>query len=35
MHHLLYTNNHASNPLTCVIGSDLYLPKSWAYAWRG
>jgi len=29
-HHLLYTDNDAQNPLTCVIGSDLYLPESWA-----
>ena len=29
-HHLLYTDNHATNPFTCVIGSDLYLPQSWA-----
>jgi len=29
-HHLLYTDNHATNPFTCVIGSDLYLPESWA-----
>jgi SRSO17 transposase len=29
-HHLLYTNNHPTNPLTCVIGSALYLPESWA-----
>jgi len=29
-HHLLYTDNDPHNPFTCVIGSDLYLPKSWA-----
>jgi len=29
-HHLLYTDNDLSNPFTCVIGSDLYLPESWA-----
>jgi len=28
--HLLYTDNDASNPFTCVVGSDLYLPKSWS-----
>lgn len=27
--HLLYTDNDAKNPFTCVIASDLYLPKSW------
>ena len=29
-HHLLYANNDAHNPFTCVIGSALYLPESWA-----
>jgi len=29
-HHLLYTINDPENPFTCVIGSDLYLPESWA-----
>ncbi len=29
-HHLLYTDNHPTNPLSCVLASDLYLPKSWA-----
>lgn len=28
--HLLYTDNHPQNPFSCVIASDLYLPKSWA-----
>jgi len=28
--HLLYTDNDATNPFTCVIASDLYLPQSWA-----
>jgi SRSO17 transposase len=28
--HLLYYNNDAENPFTCVLGSDLYLPKVWA-----
>jgi SRSO17 transposase len=27
--HLLYTDNDAKNPFTCMIASDLYLPKSW------
>lgn len=27
--HLLYTNNDATNPFSCVLASDLYLPKSW------
>jgi SRSO17 transposase len=27
--HLLYTDNHAENPFSCVLASDLYLPKSW------
>jgi len=29
-HHLLYADNDPGNPFTCVIGSDLYLPESWA-----
>jgi len=28
--HLLYTDNDATNPFTCMLASDLYLPKSWA-----
>jgi SRSO17 transposase len=28
--HLLYTNNDPTNPFTCVLASDLYLPESWA-----
>ena len=28
--HLLYTNNNPQNPFTCMLNSDLYLPKSWA-----
>jgi SRSO17 transposase len=28
--HLLYTDNDPKNPFSCVIASDLYLPKSWA-----
>lgn len=27
--HLLYTDNDAKNPFTCMLASDLYLPKSW------
>jgi len=27
--HLLYTDNHSTNPFNCVLASDLYLPKSW------
>ena len=27
--HLLYTNNHPTNPFSCVLASDLYLPQSW------
>ncbi len=27
--HLLYTDNHPANPFSCVLASDLYLPKSW------
>jgi SRSO17 transposase len=27
--HLLYTDNHPTNPFTCVIASDLYVPRSW------
>ena len=29
--HLLYTDNHPTNPFSCVLASDLYLPKSWAH----
>jgi SRSO17 transposase len=28
--HLLYSNNDPQNPFSCVLASDLYLPKSWA-----
>lgn len=28
--HLLYTDNHPTNPFSCVLASDLYLPKKWA-----
>jgi SRSO17 transposase len=28
--HLLYTNNDPKNPFTCMLASDLYLPKAWA-----
>lgn len=28
--HLLYTDNHPTNPFSCVLASDLYLPQSWA-----
>ena len=28
--HLLYTNNVRDNPFSCVLASDLYLPKRWA-----
>jgi SRSO17 transposase len=28
--HLLYTDNDADNPFTCVVASDLYLPEDWA-----
>jgi SRSO17 transposase len=27
--HLLYSDNHPTNPFNCVIASDLYLPQSW------
>jgi len=27
--HLLYTDNDPSNPFSCVLASDLYLPQSW------
>ena len=27
--HLLYTDNHPTNPFSCVLASDLYLPESW------
>ena len=28
--HLLYTDNHPTNPFSCMLACDLYLPKSWA-----
>lgn len=28
--HLLYTDNDAKNPFSCMLASDLYLPRSWA-----
>jgi len=28
--HLLYTDNHPTNPFTCMLASDLYLPQEWA-----
>jgi len=28
--HLLYTDNHPTNPFSCMLCSDLYLPKAWA-----
>ena len=28
--HLLYTNNDRKNPFTCMLASDLYLPKNWS-----
>ena len=28
--HLLFTDDDAQNPLSCVLASDLYLPKGWA-----
>jgi len=28
--HLLFTDDHPANPFSCVLASDLYLPKSWA-----
>jgi SRSO17 transposase len=28
--HLLYTNNDPRNPFTCMLASDLFLPKTWA-----
>ncbi len=28
--HLLFTDNHASNPFSCVLASDLFLPESWS-----
>lgn len=28
--HLLFTDNHADNPFSCVLQSDLYLPQCWA-----
>jgi len=27
--HLLYTDNDPKNPFSCIVASDLYLPKSW------
>ena len=27
--HLLYTDNDAKNPFSCIVASDLYLPESW------
>jgi SRSO17 transposase len=27
--HLLYTDNNPSNPFSCVLASDLYVPESW------
>jgi SRSO17 transposase len=27
--HLLYTDNHGNNPFSCMLASDLYLPKEW------
>jgi len=32
--HLLYTNNDPKNPFTCMLASDLYLPRSWADDWE-
>ena len=28
--HLLYTDNDADNPFSCVVASDLYLPEDWS-----
>jgi len=28
--HLLYTDNAGGNPFSCLVASDLYLPRSWA-----
>ncbi len=28
--HLLYSDNHATNPFSCMLDSDLFLPKSWS-----
>ncbi len=28
--HLLYTDNHPTNPFTCMLASDLFLPEEWA-----
>lgn len=28
--HLLYTDNNADNPFSCVVASDLFLPEGWA-----
>lgn len=27
--HLLYTDNHPTNPFSCMLASDLYLPQEW------
>jgi SRSO17 transposase len=27
--HLLYTDNHPTNPFSCMLASDLFLPESW------
>jgi SRSO17 transposase len=27
--HLLYSDNHPTNPFNCIVASDLYLPQSW------
>ena len=29
--HLLYTDNHPTNPFSCMLDSGLYLPKSWEH----
>jgi SRSO17 transposase len=29
--HLLYTDNHPINPFTCMLASDLYVPKEWIH----
>jgi SRSO17 transposase len=28
--HLLYTDNHRTNPFSCMLASDLFLPESWS-----
>lgn len=28
--HLLYTDNHPTNPFSCMLASDLFLPESWS-----